>query len=100
MLRIYHQTAAQYDSSVRIAALGVLLKNQPSAQVLRDVMLSVTDQTSAECSTYVYNSLIDAASFDTAVRCVGGVRECGWVCLSVCVCVCVCVCISCVYLFV
>lgn len=68
MLRIFHQNEARYDSSVRAAALDVLLKNQPSPQVLRNILLSLTDQSSCEFSTYVYTSLLDAASADSAVR--------------------------------
>ena len=68
MLRIFHQNAAQYDSSVRAAALDVLLKNQPPPQVLRNVLLAAADQTSFEFSTYVYNALIDAAGTDPAIR--------------------------------
>ncbi|KAL8616969.1 hypothetical protein ACOMHN_041887 [Nucella lapillus] len=68
MLRIFHQSQDKYDSSVRAAALDVVLKNQPSAQVVRSILLAVVDQKQFEFSTYVYNSLIDAASSDSALR--------------------------------
>lgn len=68
MLRIFHQSQAQYDSSVRAAALEVLLKNQPSPQVVRDILLSAIEQKHFEFSTYVYNSVIDAAGTDSTVR--------------------------------
>lgn len=68
MLRIFHQNNAQYDSSVRAAALELILKHQPSPQVLRNILLSATDQTNFEFSTYVYSSVFDASGTDAAVR--------------------------------
>ena len=68
MLRIFHQNKAQYDSSVRVAALDLLLKNQPSPQVLRNILLATTEQTNFEFSTYVHSSVLDAAGTDAALR--------------------------------
>lgn len=69
MLRIFHQNAANYDTSVRAAALDMLLKNQPTPQVLRNVLLAAAmDQTNFEFATYVYNSVIDAANNEAMVR--------------------------------
>ncbi|XP_076459875.1 microsomal triglyceride transfer protein large subunit-like isoform X2 [Babylonia areolata] len=68
MLRIFHQTSGQYDSSVRVAALEVVLRNQPSPPVLKEVLLAAVDKKNFEFSTYVYNSVIDAASSDAVLR--------------------------------
>lgn len=68
MLRIFHQSRAQYDSSVQAAALSVLLHNQPSPQVLKDIFLAALDQSNFEFSTFVINSILDAAITDLSVR--------------------------------
>ncbi|KAK7498587.1 hypothetical protein BaRGS_00010247 [Batillaria attramentaria] len=68
MLRILHQNQVQYDSSVRVAALMMILRNQPSPQVLKDILLAGLDQTNFEFSTYVVNSVRDAAVTDASVR--------------------------------
>ncbi|KAH9508416.1 hypothetical protein Btru_055188 [Bulinus truncatus] len=68
MLRIFHQTKASYDSSVRIAALELIIDNQPSNQVIRNVLLSCIDQTEPEFTTYILRMLLDAASINPAFK--------------------------------
>ncbi|PVD38582.1 hypothetical protein C0Q70_01198 [Pomacea canaliculata] len=68
MLRIFHQTTAQYDSTVRSAALELILKNQPSPHVLRNILLTALDQTNAEFSSYIVRCVIDTATFDVSLR--------------------------------
>uniref|UniRef100_A0A0B6ZQ93 MTP large subunit lipid-binding domain-containing protein n=1 Tax=Arion vulgaris TaxID=1028688 RepID=A0A0B6ZQ93_9EUPU len=62
MLRIFHQNKVNYDSSVRIAALELILDNQPSEQVIRNILLSSLDQSNVEFSTYVVRMLLDYAN--------------------------------------
>ncbi|BFZ02912.1 hypothetical protein BsWGS_05951 [Bradybaena similaris] len=67
ILRIFHQSKTNYDSSVRVAALEFILDNHPSQQVIRDVLLSCLDQTNAELSTYIIRLLFDAASTSSEI---------------------------------
>lgn len=71
MLRIFHQSKTNYDSSVRVAALEFILDNHPSQQVIRDVLLSCLDQSNAEFSTYIIRLLFDAASTNSEIRYLG-----------------------------
>lgn len=68
MLRIFHQNYDQFDTSVRTMALDLLLKNHPSPQVLKNILLSCTDQTNVEFSTYVVRAVFDAAISDVSFR--------------------------------
>ncbi|KAH9495032.1 hypothetical protein Btru_018637 [Bulinus truncatus] len=61
-------TKASYDSSVRIAALELIIDNQPSNQVIRNVLLSCIDQTEPEFTTYILRMLLDAASINPAFK--------------------------------
>ncbi|CAG5131398.1 unnamed protein product, partial [Candidula unifasciata] len=67
MLRIFHQSKASYDSSVRVAALEFILGNHPTQQVIRDILLSSLDQSNAELSTYIIRLVFDAASVDPEI---------------------------------
>ncbi|XP_067931798.1 microsomal triglyceride transfer protein large subunit-like [Watersipora subatra] len=61
MSRIYHQSDRLYDSSIRSAALAVLLSVRPSVQEIRNVMLSTVNQTDKHLSTYVQGAMKDLA---------------------------------------
>ncbi|GFO23516.1 microsomal triglyceride transfer protein large subunit [Plakobranchus ocellatus] len=60
--RIFHQNKASYDSSVRVAALELLLDIGASDITLKNVLLSCLDQSSAEFSTYVLKLVLDKAT--------------------------------------
>ncbi|XP_033739381.1 microsomal triglyceride transfer protein large subunit-like [Pecten maximus] len=67
--RMFHQNIKQFDSSVRIAAVEVLLKNQPTIAEVRNIMLSaVGDQKNHETSTYIIKRLVDLSESDSDIR--------------------------------
>ncbi|XP_005091025.1 microsomal triglyceride transfer protein large subunit [Aplysia californica] len=68
LARVYHQNKASYDSTVRIAALEVLLELEPSAPLVRNVLLSCLEQGNPEFSTYVVRMLLDAATANAHLR--------------------------------
>ncbi|GFS09183.1 microsomal triglyceride transfer protein large subunit [Elysia marginata] len=57
--RIFHQNKASYDSSVRVAALEVLLDAGISNMALRNILLSCLDQSNIEFSAYVLKFVLD-----------------------------------------
>ena len=59
--RIFHQNKASYDSSVRLAALELLVDAGVSDTVLRNIVLSCLDQSNVEFSAYVLNFVLDKA---------------------------------------
>ncbi|XP_060065348.1 microsomal triglyceride transfer protein large subunit-like [Ylistrum balloti] len=67
--RIFHQNNRQFDSSVRLAAADVLLKNNPTTAEVRNMMLSaVGDQKNHETSTYILKRLLDLSEMDSYIR--------------------------------
>lgn len=66
---IFHQNKRNYDSSVRIAALEILLQNGISTGGLRNIVLSAMyDQTEFEVSTYLIKRMKDLAESDPKFR--------------------------------
>ena len=68
MLRIFHQNEKTYDTSVRLAALNVVLQNGPSVSTLRSVLLAITDQTNHELAMFIKQQIEDAANQDQNLR--------------------------------
>lgn len=68
LLRIYNQIKARYDSSVRVAALEVLLDLNPSADIIRNILMSCVEQTNAEFSTYIIRLMLDTATAKPTLR--------------------------------
>ncbi|OWF52669.1 microsomal triglyceride transfer protein large subunit-like [Mizuhopecten yessoensis] len=67
--RMFHQNNRHYDSSVRIAAADVLLRNKPSIAEVRNIMMSaVGDQKNHETSTYIIKRLVDLSETDSYIR--------------------------------
>lgn len=62
--RIFHQNKASYDSSVRVAALELLLDTRISDMALRNIFLSCLDQSNIELSAYVLKFVLDKAEAD------------------------------------
>lgn len=66
---IFHQNKRTYDSSVRIAALEILLQNGLSTGELRNIVLSAMyDQSEFEVSTYLLKRLADLSQSDPNFR--------------------------------
>lgn len=66
---IFHQNKRNYDSSVRIAALEILLQNGISTGGLRNIVLSAMyDQTEFEVSTYLIKRMEDLSESDPKFR--------------------------------
>lgn len=66
---IFHQNKRNYDSSVRIAALEILLQNGISTGGLRNIILSAMyDQTEFEVSTYLNKRMKDLSESDPKFR--------------------------------
>ncbi|XP_048761534.2 microsomal triglyceride transfer protein large subunit-like [Ostrea edulis] len=66
---IFHQNKRKYDSSVRIAALEILLQNGVSTGELCNIVLSaIYDQTEFEVSTYLIKRLRDLSESDPNFR--------------------------------
>lgn len=66
---IFHQNKRNYDSSVRIAALEILLQNGISTGGLRNIVLSAMyDQTEFEVSTYLIKRMKDLSESDPKFR--------------------------------
>ncbi|XP_062589725.1 microsomal triglyceride transfer protein large subunit-like [Saccostrea cucullata] len=66
---IFHQNKRNYDSSVRIAALEILLQNGLSTGELCNIVLSAMyDQTEFEVSTYLIKRLQDLSESDPKFR--------------------------------
>ncbi|XP_013392489.1 microsomal triglyceride transfer protein large subunit isoform X2 [Lingula anatina] len=59
LARIYHQNNRVYDTTIRSAAVVILLKSHPSPAQLKVILLSLTDQSQYEMSTYVLAKLRD-----------------------------------------
>ena len=68
MSRVYHENDRAYDSSIRTAALAVLLSVRPSVQEIRNVMLSTINQTDKHIATYVLGTMTDLASQKPSFR--------------------------------
>ncbi|CAL1527449.1 unnamed protein product [Lymnaea stagnalis] len=68
MLRIFHQNRANYDTSVRIAALELLLDISLSDQELRNILLICVNQSEPEFTTYVTKLLQDSATVNSLLR--------------------------------
>lgn len=66
---IFHQNKRNYDSSVRIAALEIILQNGISTGGLRNIVLSAMyDQTEFEVSTYLIKRMKDLSESDPKFR--------------------------------
>ena len=59
--RIFHQNKATYDSSVRVAALELLMDAGVSKMALRNILLSCLDQSNIEFAAYVLKFVLDKA---------------------------------------
>ncbi|ESO84249.1 hypothetical protein LOTGIDRAFT_229701 [Lottia gigantea] len=68
LLRIFHQTKQQYDSSVRLSALNALLRIGLSVVELEEILLSCQYQTHFEISTYVIKKITDEAEIDMNLK--------------------------------
>uniref|UniRef100_A0A2C9LD41 Vitellogenin domain-containing protein n=1 Tax=Biomphalaria glabrata TaxID=6526 RepID=A0A2C9LD41_BIOGL len=68
LLRIFHQNNDAYDTSVRIAALELIVDNEPTKQEVRNILLSCGDQSEPEFSTYVLKMILDIASVNPELK--------------------------------
>lgn len=69
LLKIFHQTERNYDSSVRAVAAEMLLTVRPSETTVRNIMLAAMgDQTQHELATFVLRKLVDLTKYNTELR--------------------------------
>nr|XP_039272925.1 microsomal triglyceride transfer protein-like isoform X1 [Styela clava] len=59
MNRIYHQNLKKYDNTIRAAAANRLLSNAPTEMDVKNLILSLPDQTSKELSNFIYQRIFD-----------------------------------------
>ncbi|KAL5018121.1 hypothetical protein ScPMuIL_003843 [Solemya velum] len=65
LLRIFNQNHKTYDVTVRAAAMNVVLKNNPSEQVVRNfLMAALYDQKNTELAAFIPKLMLDIAKSD------------------------------------
>ncbi|XP_074648855.1 microsomal triglyceride transfer protein large subunit-like [Tubulanus polymorphus] len=68
LLNIFLQTSRRYDTTVRVAALSIVLRNKPTLELLENAIVSLKSERQKELKTYVLAIVEDLASKDACFQ--------------------------------